>query len=58
MKPLSPTEDALYSQRLDVALRCTCTSHRKKKEPLVKRIESEIRKAFARWPRVEPVASL
>jgi hypothetical protein len=53
-----PTEDPQYSQRLDVAPRCACTSHRKQNEPLVKRIESEIQKAFARGPRVDPVASL
>ena len=53
-----PTEDVQYSQRLDVAHRCTCTSYRKQIEPLVKRIESEIRKAFARGPRFEPVVSL
>jgi hypothetical protein len=53
-----PTEYAQYSQRLDAALRCTGTSHRKQNEPLVKLIESEIRKAFARGPHVEPVDSL
>jgi hypothetical protein len=53
-----PIEDAQYSQRLDVALRCAYTTRRKQNEPLVKRSESEIRKAFAREPRVDPVASL
>ncbi len=52
------TKDAQYPQRLDVARRCTCTTHRKQSEPLAKRIESEARKAFARGLRVGPVASL
>jgi len=59
MKPtVSQQIDAQYSQCLDVALRCACTSHRKQNEPLVKRIESEIRKALDRGRRVETVASL
>jgi hypothetical protein len=52
------TEDAQYSQRLDMAHRCTCTSHRKQNKPLVKRIASQVRKAFARGPLSEPVVSL